>query len=40
MCSAQWRATIEAVVGLSKFMEHKYCTAFKSRSLLRISLVV
>ena len=29
-----------AVVGLSNFIEHKYRTAFRSRSLLRISLVV
>ena len=37
---AQWWAKIYTVVGLSKFTAHKYRSAFKSLSLLRISLVV
>ena len=37
---AQWWAKIKSVVGLSKFIEDKYRTAFRSRSLLTISLFV
>ena len=37
---AQWWSKIYTVVGLSKFTAHKYRSAFKSLSLLRISLVV